>query len=301
MDEYLRLLKYNQSIREQRDSWRRKCKISRWVLFILVFALVILIIQLTYAGQDIKKYKTVQNAMIEATVSAPYIPGEVVFKLTGELSEKDNEISQLKDRIAFLSFLQAMYEEEEEPIEEEKKVIIGTNWREYVNLFTIGQQVPLPDAETNTFRCMDYHKITDITSWQYKIQQNSYTDINGLRYYSHNGEKYYTVALATAYGIDIGNAYKVELENGTIFNIIHGEYKHDIRYPRPDDFGDADVNYDGEDTISVIEFIYDHANAPAGLIGDGEANRYLGEGCDIYGDGCNIKSMTYLGKIWTVN
>ena len=219
------------------------------------------------------------------------------------LLEAENEIAQLRDRIAFLSLCQALYEIDSEDDSlgfngENEQV----NWREYVGLFSIGQEVPLPpDIDTNTFRCMDYRTITDLTSWQYQIQQLSVTSLNGLRVYQHNGKDYYTVALATAYGIDLGNAYEVELENGTIFYIVHAEYKHDIRYPRPDDYGDPDVNYDGENTISVIEFIYDWMSVPQTLIDDGEANRYLGEGCDIYGDGCNIKSMTYLGKIWSVN
>ena len=134
--------------------------------------------------------------------------------------------------------------------------------------------------------------------YEYEIQKLSTTNENGLRVYNYGGKNYYTVALATAYGIDLGNAYEVELENGTIFNIVHAEYKHDIRYPRKDDFGDADKNYDEENTISVIEFVYDWMSAPQRLIDDGEANRFLGDNCDIYGDGCNIKRMTYLGKVW---
>ena len=219
-----------------------------------------------------------------------------------QLKESANEISQLKDRLIFLSFLPAVYTSEEslgEEVEPEKEVSAPLNWKEYINLFTIGQNVPLPEnIDTNTFRCMDYRTITDLESWQYEIQKLSTTNENGLRVYNYGGKNYYTVALATAYGIDLGNAYEVELENGTIFNIVHAEYKHDIRYPRKDDFGDPDKNYDEENTISVIEFVYDWMSAPQRLIDDGEANRFLGDNCDIYGDGCNIKRMTYLGKVW---
>ena len=234
-----------------------------------------------------------------------------------KISELNNEIAQLRDRIAFLSLSAAMYEtpapvidtnigagaETETIITPIPSTLILTDWRTYINLFTIGQKVPLPvGIDTNTFRCMDYRTITDKTSYQYSIQLLSQTEYSsGLRYYDYNGTRYYTVALATAYGIDLGNAYRVTLENGTVFNIIHAEYKHDIRYPRLDDYGDADKNYDDEDTISVIEFVYDEVVAPAQLISDGEANRWLGEGCDIYGDGCNIKEMVYLGKIWVAN
>ena len=232
-----------------------------------------------------------------------------------ELFEYENETKQLIDRISFLAFTDAMYEEEleeqivklETPEASDQEVSVTEvsapvrNWQDYVNLFTIGQSVPLPfGIDTNTFRCMDYRTIT--TGSQLAIQQKSYTDYsNGLRYYLYNGEKYYTVALATAYGIDIGNAYEVTLANGATFKIMHAEYKHDIRYPNPTDYGDKDVNYDGENTISVIEFVYDWVNAPAQLISDGEANRWLGEGCDIYGDSCNIIKMVYLGKIWSAN
>lgn len=218
-----------------------------------------------------------------------------------QLKESANEISQLKDRLVFLSFMPALYKAENSDGigAEEEPIISELNWKEYINLFTIGQNVPLPtNIDTNTFRCMDYRTITDIESWQYEIQKLSRTNSNGLRVYDYGGKTYYTVALATAYGIDLGNAYEVELENGTIFNIVHAEYKHDIRYPREDDYGDPDVNYDEENTISVIEFVYDWQSAPQRLIDDGEANRFLGENCDIYGDGCNIKRMTYLGKVW---
>ena len=257
-----------------------------------MITIVFLIIRLCTQKEKIKEIKV--EVPVEILTPQP-VNENILNSLRNDLIEKDNEISQLKDRIAFLSLSPAIYEEE--------KKENNINYLEYINLFSIGQKVPLPiGIDTNTFRCMDYRTITDTTSWQYKIQLLSQTNMyNGLRYYEYNGEKYYTVALATAYGIDIGNAYKVELQNGTTFNIIHAEYKHDIRYPRPDDYGDPDVNYDKENTISVIEFVYDDVNAPAQLIADGEANRYLGEGCDIYGNGCNIKSMTYLGKIWSVN
>lgn len=220
-----------------------------------------------------------------------------------QLKESANEISQLKDRLVFLSFMPALYAESSNIIdaEEKRSIIPELNWKEYINLFTIGQNVPLPtNIDTNTFRCMDFRTITDTESWQYEIQKLSRTNSNGFRIYDYGGKTYYTVALATAYGIDLGNAYEVELENGTIFNIVHAEYKHDIRYPREDDYGDPDVNYDEENTISVIEFVYDWMSAPQRLIDDGEANRYLGEGCSIYGDGCNIKRMTYLGKVWNI-
>lgn len=312
MDEYITISskRYSKLFRERQEFLKQK-----WFYIIFSFALFVFLIGVFFAFlgtvSDILKEK--EQALNDYKYQL--MLNEQYKTLLVDTQENENEIAQLRDRILFLSFAQAMYEEEKEeqkevePIEGDditevdKTTFYNFDWTEYVNLFSIGQKVPLPtNIDTNTFRCMDYRTITDKTSWQYKIQEQSITEIGtGLRFYQYKGEKYYTVALATAYGIDLGNAYEVELENGTIFKIIHAEYKHDIRYPSPTDFGDKDKNYDGEETCSVIEFVYDWYNAPEGLISDGEANRWLGEGCDIYGNGCNIVRMTYLGKIWKVS
>lgn len=273
-------------------------------LYGIVAAIAIIFITLSIFFFSFSIIATTDNAQLIIKLQAAETKiTELENLIISSGAEASNEIAQLRDRIAFLTLCNAIYEVDESlgyDREEEEEEIF--DWREYVNLFTIGQKVPLPEGPTNTFRCMDYRTITDKTSWQHEIQSFSKShSVSGLRYYEYNGEKYYTVALATAYGIDLGNAYRIELNNGVTFNIMHAEYKHDIRYPSPTDFGDVDENYDGEVTTSVIEFIYDWTAAPYGLIQDGEANRWLGEGCDIYGDSCNIKSMTYLGKIWNVN
>lgn len=222
------------------------------------------------------------------------------------------ELNNLKSNITFLTYPHLFTNSRNSRQSEEITTVIidkdktealeitySTDYGDYEVNFEIGEEVPLPeDIDTNTFRCMDYRTITDINSPQYKLQKSAKTEQStGLRYYTHNGKNYYTVALATAYGIELGGIYEVTLANGTIFNIIHSEYKHDISNPSHDDFGDFDINYDGESAMSVIEFIYDWSIAPRALIQDGEANRWLGENCDIYGDGCNIVSMIYLGNI----
>lgn len=127
----------------------------------------------------------------------------------------------------------------------------------------------LPEGKTNTFRCMDYRKITDKTSDQYILQSEDFTFSDtdtGLRFSIIDGEKYYHAALATAYGIDIGNTWHVTLDTGYELDIIHAEYKHDIKNPRADDFGDPDMNYAGDKTTSVIEFVYDWEAAPQEII-----------------------------------
>ena len=283
----------------------------RIIITIIVFAIIAssaIAIIISGVKEDYKAatQNSINNTNDTSQETIDYFQSQLT-EYREKLKESSNEIEQLKDRLVFLSFLPAMYDTTNastETLGSSNPIVSAPikNWKEYINLFTIGEKVPIPvNIDTNTFRCMDYRTITDFSSWQYNIQENSKTIESGLRVYEYQGKEYYTVALATAYGIDLGNAYKVTLQNGTTFNIMHAEYKHDIRYPSPTDYGDPDVNYDGENTISVIEFIYDWKKAPQGLIGDGEANRWLGEGCDIYGDGCNIVSMEYLGKIWSIS
>lgn len=158
----------------------------------------------------------------------------------------------------------------------------------------------LPEGLTNTFRCMDFRKITDKNSAQIILQDDTCTSTEnstGLRFSVIDGERYYHAALATAYGISIGNAFRVTLDNGYVFNILHAEYKHAIDDPRKDDFGDPDVNYRGEPTTSVIEFVYDWKSAPQEVIGRG------GMFIEPFTDGVdntngNIVKIEYLGKKW---
>ena len=160
----------------------------------------------------------------------------------------------------------------------------------------------LPEGLTNTYRCMDYRKITDKNSAQIILQEDTCTSTEsstGLRFSMIDGERYYHAALATAYGIGIGNAFRVTLDNGYVFNILHAEYKHAIDDPRKDDFGDPDVNYRGEPTTSVIEFVYDWKSAPQEVIGRG------GMFIEPFTDGVdntngNIVKIEYLGRKWRV-
>ena len=68
---------------------------------------------------------------------------------------------------------------------------------------------------------MSYKKITDESSNQYKLQQNSETNENGFRIYNNR----YCVAIGTAFNADIGQMFDVELKNGTIIPCIVSDIK----------------------------------------------------------------------------
>lgn len=171
-------------------------------------------------------------------------------------------------------------EEEEEPVENSKE--------------------RLPEGPTNMFMGMSYRKITDKASDQYALQQECITSKwSGIRvYHDDDGEYYYCVALGTAYGIDIGDTWKVTLRNGSEFNVILAEYKHDITDPDPNDFGDPCKNYDGEDCTNVIEFVFDEDYVPREVIRAGTFSQ-LEQFGGLHGDGGNIVSMEYTGRVWT--
>lgn len=159
-------------------------------------------------------------------------------------------------------------------------------------------KILLPSGHTNMYRCEDY-RLFDPKSDQYRLQQECITISNtGIRaYVSKQGYVYYCAALAGAYGIEIGHAYKVKLRCGTELNVIMGDFKHPIDNVSPYDYGDADVNYDGQPTTSVIEFIVDMDAVPEEVKKAGTMSA-LDEFGGLYGDGGDIVEMTDLGKVW---
>lgn len=74
------------------------------------------------------------------------------------------------------------------------------------------------------FKCFeDYRAITDTGSPQYRLQQEAWTDANGLR--RING--FYCIALGSAYGSRIGELYIVTLSTGREFLAILADQKAD--------------------------------------------------------------------------
>ena len=74
------------------------------------------------------------------------------------------------------------------------------------------------------FKCFeDYRAITATNSPQYQLQQEAWTDANGLR---RVGD-FYCVALGSAYGSEIGAKYMIQLDTGTTFLAILADQKAD--------------------------------------------------------------------------
>ena len=81
--------------------------------------------------------------------------------------------------------------------------------------------VPVGDTSFKSY--MDWETITNTRSPQYKLQENCYTDCDGLRKYGDD----YCVALGSYYAKYIGERFRVTLDSGDSFTAVVGDFKAD--------------------------------------------------------------------------
>lgn len=157
--------------------------------------------------------------------------------------------------------------------------------------------LPPEGVHTNTFRCEDYRLFAK-NSHQAMLQEDCFTDMStGIRYYLRKDGFYYCAAMGGAYGTEIGQAYAVQLRNGEVFNVIMADYKHPIDDVYPYDYGDGDVNYDGDDCINIIEFVVDMEEVPKEVKQAGTMSA-LPEMGGLYGYGGDIVKIEKLERVW---
>jgi len=144
----------------------------------------------------------------------------------------------------------------------------------------IVKEVPNTDTSMKTY--MDYRTITDKTSEQYKLQQREdvYTDDEGFRRIRDR----YIVAVGTYFSEKIGDILRVELSEGTIFEVVVGDFKAN----KHTDKTNRQHKIDG----SVVEFIVsvDKLSDLPRKMGD----MSYAEGINLKG---NIVSIEVLGNI----
>lgn len=114
--------------------------------------------------------------------------------------------------------------------------------------------VDLPVHDDNSFKTyMDYRMITDTTSQQWAMQQEAYTDENGLRKIGD----YYCVALGSGISNSIGNKFLITLESGEQIKVIMAEQKADRHTDPSNRYIDR-----GDGSINIVEFIVQTENLP---------------------------------------
>lgn len=105
----------------------------------------------------------------------------------------------------------------------------------------------IDDMDTSVKTWMDYRAITDTSSPQWRLQQDAYTDENGLRKVGD----YYCVAFGTGISNGIGSKFKVTFDNGNEILVIVADHKADRHTDKTNTY--MNIN----DKANVMEFIVD--------------------------------------------
>lgn len=118
-----------------------------------------------------------------------------------------------------------------------------------VSAMAMGENtLPLPDVNTEFKTYMDYRAITDKSSIQYQLQQDAYTDTQGIR--RIDGDV--CVALGTAYAQSCGERFEITLETGNSFTAVVGDIKADMHTDPTNSYVEL---WDGHG--DMVEFIVD--------------------------------------------
>ena len=173
-----------------------------------------------------------------------------------------------------------------------------------------GEIMPLPDCPTNVLSCepymvkekdesgnIRYKNAFAANSEQAMLQEDCFTDENGIRYYKTGGKKCLCAALATAYSTEIGTVVEAELKNGTKLLIICADFKNPIEEANEPIYGTPCANYDGQDAVCLLEFVVDWTKLPR-IVKDAGTFTVLPQFGGLYGDGGNVVKLTRIGRWW---
>ena len=137
----------------------------------------------------------------------------------------------------------------ESPASTETSVSAASTTAETTCTISITQMQTAPKEIDTWFKAyMDYRTITDTSSPQYAMQQNAWTDANGLR---RTGDDY-LVAMGTGWLTEgCGDRFQVTLDSGSCFTVTVGDIKADCHT-------DATRRYRPcAEGANVLEFIVD--------------------------------------------
>lgn len=111
----------------------------------------------------------------------------------------------------------------------------------------------LPNLDTSFKTYMDYRCITDTKSTQYELQQNAWTDEDGLR---RLGEAY-IVAMGTYYADECGKTFEITFDTGEKILVIVGDIKADCYTDKTNRYSPVYDNDGNFISANVLEFIVD--------------------------------------------
>lgn len=142
----------------------------------------------------------------------------------------------------------------------------------------------LPAIKTNVKFFTDYHIYNLWYTPHFRLQQEAWTDEQGLRRFNED----YIVALGSYYSTSIGDRFKVTLNSGKVFTVIFGDGTWDKDCDRLCMYTPC-KDYDGNEAANLLEFIVDKDVLDSDVYEYGSIEKLSGfEG--------NIAEMVYLGR-----
>lgn len=131
----------------------------------------------------------------------------------------------------------------------------------------------VPNVHSTFKSWMDYRKVTNINSPQYKfIDQWGWADHDGFM--RCDGEldlgiedNYYLIALGSYYGTEIGTKYRITLDTGRVFYGVLAECKADIHTNITNQYVSHNTN--------IVEFLVDTKKLNNSVLNMGSANVYM--------------------------
>lgn len=149
---------------------------------------------------------------------------------------------------------------------------------------SIREEVSLPSIPTNIKSFTDYRVYNIEGTPHYRLQNQCYTDQLGLRRFGED----YCVAVGSYYSTDIGDRFEVILDTGFTFTAIVSDTKADYDTDEKHMYTPC-VNYNGEDSGNLLEFIVDIELISKEMYAYGSVDYHS----QFKG---NIVSMFYLGR-----
>lgn len=149
---------------------------------------------------------------------------------------------------------------------------------------SIREEVSLPSIPTNIKSFTDYRVYNIEGTPHYRLQNQCCTDQLGLRRFGED----YCVAVGSYYSTDIGDRFEVTLDNGFVFTVIVSDTKADCDTDEQHMHTPC-VNYNGEDSGNLLEFIVDIESVSKEMYAYGSVDYYS----QFKG---NIVNMFYIGR-----
>ncbi|MCM1334188.1 MAG: hypothetical protein NC084_04100 [Bacteroides sp.] len=148
----------------------------------------------------------------------------------------------------------------------------------------VDETLLLPALPTNVKSFTDYRVYNLLGTPHYRLQARCGTDEWGLRRFGAD----YCVAVGSFYSTDIGDRFEVTLDTGNVITVIVADTKADRDTDEQHMYSSC-MNYDGENSANIFEFIVDSDTLPKTVYAYGSVD------C-ISGLNGNIQKMTYLGR-----